>query len=124
MAKLLFKLRDVPDDELQDIHELLENNNLDTYETQAGNWGISFPGLWLVDESRFKEARQLIDDYQAQRSQRLKSEWAEQKTQGQHTTLLQMVARRPLATLALVAFCVVVLYFSVAPFLSFLDTSN
>ena len=38
MSKLLFKLRNVPDDEALEVRELLELNDIDYFETTPGNW--------------------------------------------------------------------------------------
>ena len=73
MSKLLFKLRNVPDDEALEVRELLELNDIDYFETTPGNWGISMPGLWLHDADDFPRARALLDDYQADRAQRERS---------------------------------------------------
>ena len=121
MAKLLFRLRGVPEDETREILELLEQNNLDVYQTDAGNWGFSMPGLWLNDEHRYDQARQLIDDYQQERQIRVRKEREEQKRSGQQPTFSQGLLKRPLTTIALIAFCAVVLYFSVKPFFGMLE---
>ena len=39
MAKILFRLNGVSDDEANDVRELLSNNAIDFYETSPGNWG-------------------------------------------------------------------------------------
>jgi len=121
MARLLFRLKGVPEDETREILELMESNRLDVYQTDAGNWGFSMPGLWLSDESRYDEARQLIDDYQQERQSRMQSDWQEQKRSGQQPTFIQGLLKRPVATIALIAFCAVVLYFSVKPFFGMLE---
>ena len=47
MATLVFRLRNVPEDEAQAVRTVLDTNNIDWYETTAGNWGIAMPGLWI-----------------------------------------------------------------------------
>jgi hypothetical protein len=61
MSKLVFKLRNVPIDEAQDIRELLEGNDIAYFETSAGNWGISLPAIWIHESEKFEFTRQLID---------------------------------------------------------------
>jgi len=46
MSKLLIKLRHAPDDEIQEIHSLLQEHQIDFYETPARTLGISAPGIW------------------------------------------------------------------------------
>ena len=76
MSKLLFKLRGVPDDEADEIRALLTEKQIEYYETSAGNWGISLPALWLQDDSRYSEAKELLDAYQIARTQRIRAEYA------------------------------------------------
>ena len=40
MAKLLFDLRDVPDDEADDVRALLDAHGLDYYETKPAAMGL------------------------------------------------------------------------------------
>ena len=47
MAKLLFNLRNVPDDEADEVRDLLTAHGVDWYETRPGNWGISTGALGL-----------------------------------------------------------------------------
>jgi hypothetical protein len=70
MSKLLFKLRNVPEDEAIEVRELLDANAIDYFETTPGNWGISMPGLWLSNADDFPRARALLDEYQTARAQR------------------------------------------------------
>lgn len=67
MAKLLFHLRHVPDDEADEVRQLLTTHELDWYETRAGLWGLSAPALWLRDADQYPRARSLLDDYQQTR---------------------------------------------------------
>ena len=40
-------MRHVPEDEAQEVRELLASNKIEFFETFAGNWGVSMPALWL-----------------------------------------------------------------------------
>jgi len=64
MAKLLFQLNNVPDEEADAVRQLLDDNDFQCYETSAGRWGISVAAIWIIDESEFDAARQLINEYQ------------------------------------------------------------
>jgi len=117
MAKLLFKLKNVFDDEADDIRQLLDENQIDYYESPAGNWGISMHALWLNNESQFETARELIDEYQQQRSQRVQDEIEQQKASGEFETILQRALNRPIQFIIYLAFILFILYLSIAPFL-------
>ncbi len=100
MSKLVFRLRNVPIDEAQDIRELLENNDIAYFETSAGNWGISLPAIWIHDSARFEFTRQLIDEYQIERTERLRREYEVSKASGEAKTLWQSFKGNPLRFIA------------------------
>lgn len=113
MAKLLFKLRGVPDDEADDIRELLTHHELDFYETSAGNWGLSMPGMWLNDDQQFQEARRIIDEYQKTRAIRVRAEYARLKEEGKIKTFIDRVKENPIQIIFFLAIIFMVLYLQV-----------
>ncbi len=117
MSLILFRLRGVPHDEADEIRELLRSNEIDFYETSAGNWGISMPAIWLRDNSRLEQAKDLIEVYQEERTSRMKGEYARLKEQGENRTLFDIFRDDPLRMLLYVAVVAAILYFSVMPFL-------
>ena len=119
MAKLLFRMRDVPDDEAEEVRELLTQNEISFFETFAGNWGISMPGLWLVDEQQFDEARALLDEYQVSRSTRVKSQFLRQIEQGEIRTLWQSFRAEPVRCGLYLGLAALVLFLSLRFFVSF-----
>lgn len=112
MAKLIFRLHDVPDDEACDIRELLSRHELDYYETQTGRWRVGLAAIWLKDNQRFAEARAYIDAYQAERYQRLQQE-------PPIKSLYQQTREHPIRFLAALFLLGIVLAISVLPFLHF-----
>ncbi len=119
MPVQIFKLRDVPDDEAADVRALLIENDIDFYETTAGNWSISAPGIWLKDKSHFAEARALIEAYQVERQQRMRGEYEQLKRQGRQRSVAQLIAENPLRAILYLIGIVVILYISIKPFLHF-----
>lgn len=117
MAVLIFNLRNVPDDEADEICQLLTEAHIDFYETPAGRWGMSSPGLWVNDDSQAALAKQLIAQYQQTRTVRAQQLYAEQKAQGQHLTLWASVKLHPLRVVAALLVLAFMLYVSVGPFL-------
>lgn len=96
MPKLLFRLRNVPDDEAQEVRELLEKHDVEFYETSAGNWGISLPGLWLSDVSDYSRARTLLDSYQAQRATQQRALYQALRDSGEAPTFWKLLKTKPL----------------------------
>jgi len=118
MAKILFKLRDVPVDEAQDIRDLLDQNDIFFYETHAGNWGIAMAAIWLKDEMQYQTAMELIEQYQQQRKQKFLDEYAELESKGHAPTLLSNMRQSPIRFIVYVFSIVVILYISVMPFIN------
>ena len=119
MAKLLFRMRDVPDDEAEEVRELLTQNEIPFFETFAGNWGISMPGLWLVNEQQFDEARALLDEYQEARSTRVKSQYLWQREQGEIRTFWESFRAEPVRFSVYLSLAALVLFLSLRFFVSF-----
>jgi hypothetical protein len=117
MAKLIFKLRSVSDDEAEDIKNLLAENKIDFYESPAGNWGISLHGLWLNDETQCIQAKQLIDEYQLKRSQRIRLETQQKINDGEIETFFQRLLNRPVQFFTILAIILFILYLSIMPYL-------
>lgn len=118
MPELLFKLRNVPDDEAEDVRQLLDDHSIGFYETHAGSWGISMPGIWLHDDSRLEEAQALLADYQKERAAASRAAYEQLKREGRQTTLFDKIVEHPLRFLMLVAAVLFILYLTLRPFFS------
>jgi len=119
MSRLLIKLRHAPDDEIEEIRNLLQEHRIDFYETQAGAWGISAPGIWLNDEHQYDRAKALMDDYQENRFHEKRAEYESLRRVGQHRTFLQNLLENPVQVILYSLIVGLILYFSISPF--FLD---
>jgi len=116
MSKLLIKLRHAPDDEIQEIRSLLQEHRIDFYETQAGPWGISAPGIWLNDEEQYDRAKALMDDYQENRFHEKRAEYERLRQAGQHRTFLRNLLENPVQVILYSLIVGLILYFSISPF--------
>ncbi len=119
MSKLLFRMRHVPEDEALEVRELLEKHEIEYFETFAGNWGISLPAIWLRNIEQFDFARQLLDEYQQERSLRLRREYQLGKERGEVKTSWHSFRESPLQFIVCSLMIVLVLYVSTQFFLSF-----
>lgn len=117
MAVRLFAMRDVPEDEAEEVRALLTDNAIDFYETPAGNWGISVPAIWLRNEEQREIARRLLDRYQAERAQRMHEEYLRQVAEGTNRTVWDVIRENPLRFVVYLLAVLAVLYFSTKPFL-------
>lgn len=116
MAALLFKLRNVPDDEAEDIRNLMREHRIPTYETTAGNWGISMPGIWADNDEDLIRAKELIAQYQKERAISAREHYEARRREGREPNILQTIKQRPLATLGIILFCLFVIYAMLSPF--------
>ena len=112
MAVLIFKLRYVPDDEAHEVRELLIDNEIDYYETSAGFFGISMPGLWLKNEDQLQKAKQLIDEYQQLRQKKAREDYE----QGDARTFLDMFKEAPVSYISYILAIILICYFMIALF--------
>ena len=119
MAVQVFRLRNVPEDEAQDIRELLSSNQIDYYETPAGNWGISMPAIWINNDEQLALAKSLIKEYQAERLIKAKDEYKRTKSEGLKRTIISELFENPLRFILYISLAAVILYFSIKPFLNF-----
>ncbi len=117
MAELLFRLRNVPDDEAEEIRALLSAHNIDYYETEAGNWGIAMPAIWLHSDAQLAEAQYLLDAYQEKRQQSARQTYEQQRQRGKHRTVMDKVREAPLLAAIYLAAVLFILYISLMPFL-------
>lgn len=119
MPVILFKLRGVPDDEANEVRELLTKNEIDYYETSAGNWGISMPAIWLKDERQLRQAKLLIEQYQGERVIRVREEYRRLKNEGKHETIVYRFRQNPIQFLVYLAIVLFLIYLSTVPFIDF-----
>lgn len=120
MAKLLFRLANVPEPEIEQVCQLLAEHEIAFYQTEAGRWQLGVDALWVRDEETFQQARPLIDQFQAD----LQSDIADKIQQQQYQPLSFMQGiyygfkQRPAAMLITVVSIVIVLLFVLMPFFS------
>ncbi|MBI3774678.1 MAG: hypothetical protein HY273_03845 [Gammaproteobacteria bacterium] len=120
MAVPIFNLRDVPDDEADDIRQLLTEHRIEHYETPAGRWGMSSPALWITNDGQREHVKELIAQYQQQRTLAARQLYEDQKAQGQHLTLWGSVKLHPLRYVAALLAIAFIMFVSVGPFLKWM----
>lgn len=108
MSKLLLNLRNVPDDEIDDVRAMLETQRIEFYETQPSRWGISYGGIWITHDEDVAEAKRLMADYQGQRQARARAEYAAARRDGTAQTFMDVLREQP-GRVLLTALAIVVL---------------
>ena len=110
MARLLFRLNDVEQEEADAVRELVAD--FDTYETHAGRYGLSVAAIWLTDEAEYDAARALIDEYQQQRGEQQRALFEQQPYQ----PWWQRLQQRPAEHIAVLVAIACVLSIMLWPF--------
>ena len=113
MSILFFRLRGVPADEADDVRELLAANEIDFYETSAGNWGISLPAIWLHRPDDLAKAQLLFDAYQQQRALSQRELYLQLKRQGRQSGFWRQNLRHPLRFVGYCAALALTVYVSI-----------
>lgn len=114
MAKLLFSLRNVPDDEAAEVRALLDQHAFDWYETEAGLLGMSAPALWLREAADHPRARALLDGYQQQRQLQARADARQREQRGEAESFIGLLRTRPGFILPRLLAIVVILAFTLA----------
>ena len=113
MAILFFSLRGVPEDEADDVRNLLTVNEIDFYETSAGSWGISMPAIWLYRNDDLEKIRPLFDEYQRNRTLNQRTLYRQLKQQGKTNDFLHYNLRKPLRFIIYSGAMVLTVYISI-----------
>lgn len=118
MARLLLNFRHVPDDEILEVRELLQDHDIAYYETKPSRWMISFGGIWLQDEAQAEQAEAVMADYQRRRKAQADEDYEQRRRRGDLETLPGRYRRNPLKFLLALLGMAAVLYFMAYPFLA------
>lgn len=121
MAKLLFRLGNVPDAEAEEVRALLEARGFDTYETRAGFWGLGVAAIWLHDETQYEAAREVLDEYQRGLAERMRQERDNLVERGEAPTLWTRLRHAPVRMLLVAVAVAVILALTLLPFLWLID---
>jgi len=96
MSRLLLNLRNVPGDEADDVRAMLDAKRIAFYETTPSPWGISSGGIWVTEDADFAEAKRALEEYEQQRSARVRAEYAAARRAGTAETFVSIFRSDPL----------------------------
>lgn len=99
MSRLLLNLRNVPADEADDVRAMLDNLQIAFYETRPSIWGVSAGGIWVAEDAAYADARHAMDEYQHQRRDQARAEYAAARRAGTADTFVTMFRADPVRVL-------------------------
>ena len=115
--RLLLNLRHVPEDECEEVLDLLARHHIPHYTTPPGPFGISAGGIWVCEIDDMPKARALFDVYQKARAERCQAARAKAREDGQEERFFTLWAKQPLTVLLMILLSVMVLMIFFAPIL-------
>ncbi|WP_096526115.1 DUF6164 family protein [Candidatus Nitrosoglobus terrae] len=118
MACKLFSLRDVSEDEAEEIRELLNKNEINYYETPSSIWGISTAAIYLKNEHLLEKANLLITRYQTEKAYKARKEHEKLKREGKTETIIDRIKKDPIKIISHLMLIIIILYLSIKPFIS------
>lgn len=116
MAKKLYTLRNVPEDEIDEMRALLREYEIDFHETDAGFFGIATAALWVNEPQQFDQAKQLIAGYQQQRYQLAHKEYETQKSEGKQPRFIDFFRAEPGKIIAYIFFALLLIALMTGPY--------
>ncbi len=116
MAKKLYTLRNVPEDEVDEMRALLREHEIDFHETDAGFFGIATAALWVNDPQQFDQAKQLIADYQQQRYQHARNEYETMKAEGSQPRFSDFLRAKPGKIITYIFFALLLIAIMTGPY--------
>jgi len=109
MARLLFRLNGVTEEEADFVRQRLEQAGVDFYETSQGRWGISLAAIWLRREDDYNDARATLDEIQ--------QDWYEQVKDLPVPSIIQRIRERPASVLMALIAIAAIAGLSILPFM-------
>ena len=116
MAKLLLSLRDVPDDEADDVRALLKRESIAYYETTPSFWGVSAGGIWIERDADAAAAVELMAKYQDERRTKARAEYDAARRAGSAATTWKAFRDDPLRTIMALLGIAIILTLMALPF--------
>lgn len=116
MATLLFRLNDVPEDEADDVRQLLTDKGFDFYETHAGFFGLGVAAIWLSNDNQLPLARAVVDEYQSHRAIIQRQHHEAMRASGEIPSFGQLLLQHPLRFAGIAVLVIFVLLLTLLPF--------
>src|ERR1700712_5593672 len=115
MSTLLLNLRNVPDDEADDVRDRPDAHSIAGLETRPSRWGVSAGSIWIGADEQAERARRLMDEYQASRATRVHAELAAARRAGTAPTWWSTLRDEPLRVILTVVAVGIVLVLIALP---------
>ena len=116
MVTLLFRLNNVPEDEAEDVRQLLDDKGFAFYETQAGFFGLGVAAIWLINDEQLPIAKATLDEYQAKRAIDQRQQYENLRANGEIPGFFQSIFQHPFRFIGVLLLIAFVLSLMLIPF--------
>jgi hypothetical protein len=116
VAKKLYPLRNVPDDETEEMRILLRDHDIGFHETSSGFFGIGTAAIWVNNSAQFDAAKELIEQYQQQRYAQARKHYLDQKATGDQTRFGDLYRNNPGTVITYLLFALFLIVLMTLPF--------
>lgn len=113
---LLMNLRNVPDEEADEVRALLAEHGIEYYESQPSLLGFASAAIWAHHKEQVPRAKKLLAEYQEELQQRVRAEHEARVRAGTAETLGSSFRREPLRVVAAFAGVAFLLSLALVPF--------
>jgi hypothetical protein len=117
MPDLLLNLRNVPEDEADEVRALLDEHEIEFYETPPSLWGVSAGAIWTRRDEDAREAKRLLAEYQVRRQAEARREYEAAEREGLTKTVWTTFREEPLRMIAVLMGIAFLLALMTLPFL-------
>jgi len=115
MAKMLLNLRHVPEDEVIEVLQLLNEHDIDHYQVPPSAFMISAGSIWIKHDQEFDQALELFNEFQSGRAQQAQQDWHQKKAQGTQPGLLDALRTNPGPMAAYITIAILIVLFLLTP---------
>jgi len=86
-------------EEVDGLIELLHNEGVVCYSTDAGRWRLGVDGLWIAHDADLPKAQELAGGFQYEFSQESRADFERRLAEGTAPTFATQLRQRPLAVI-------------------------
>ena len=112
---MLLNLRNVPEDEVLEVLQLLSEHDIEHYQVPPSAFMISAGSIWIKQDEDYEQARKLFDEFQLARAEQAQQDWHQQKAQGTQPGLLDALRNNPGQLLAYLTIAILIVLFMLTP---------
>ncbi len=110
MSIRIMNLRGVPEDELEEVIDLLDAEEIPYYSTPDSVFKLTSPGLWVHDAETAERAKAVLKTYQEERARNAQAN-------RQRVSMFDAILQHPVKFFGSILISALIIYLLLAPFI-------